>query len=285
MVPGVTNSRWSVRYVESCHVLQKGHWKSLTSITQTGAFASPWIRAASARAVSESGAAAGDGGVAVARAVSPSASFPLHPRVSTNESDTAPCASDRVMSHRVVGVEMRRTDDVRRSRMYVYPSRDRRVAAKPRSKASPMVRGGSLAASMTKTPSGPAPAYRRSAARATSYMKRASDHRATSRVASGLDTSKIATPALPSATAILSPPVVSDRPPASTRVRDDGTRLSPFHVSATMRVSVRAQTIFRRLSHSRSTTGALTSRPGQARAESVRSGAHSILEPRAKNTW
>src|ERR1035437_6738559 len=50
-----------MRNVESCQVLQKGHWKSLTITNQTGADSLPIIRPRSAASVRESrvGAAAG----------------------------------------------------------------------------------------------------------------------------------------------------------------------------------------------------------------------------------
>lgn len=41
-------------YDSSCHSLQYGHWKSLTSMTHTGAFGDPSMRLASAALVSES---------------------------------------------------------------------------------------------------------------------------------------------------------------------------------------------------------------------------------------
>lgn len=100
------------------------------------------------------------------------------------------------MSHRVVGVEMRRTDDVRRSRMYVYPLRDRRVAAKPRSNARPMVRAGAAAASMTSTLSRPAPAYSGHQRRTTSDTNRARADRAATCGAAGSDVSRITMPAV-----------------------------------------------------------------------------------------
>src|SRR5919108_5965935 len=131
------------------------------------------MRAASIRAVSVSGAVAPvEARVPLAAVVSPSASLLLHPSITLTYNTFAYHASDRVMSHRV-GVEIRRTDDVRRSRMYVYPSRASRVAAKPRSNARPIVRSGITDASITNTPSGPAPAYRRSPVSAASYTKRA----------------------------------------------------------------------------------------------------------------
>ena len=46
---------WSIlANVSSCHCLQKGHWKSLISTSQTGAVADPRMRPRSALALIES---------------------------------------------------------------------------------------------------------------------------------------------------------------------------------------------------------------------------------------
>ena len=188
------------------------------------------------------------------------------------------------MSHRVVGVEMRRTDDVRRSRMYVYRSRDRRVAAKPRSNARPIVRNGTVDASMTKTPSGPAPApaYRRSPASAASYEACAGPPRNLSRcrVISDIEESD------PVASQRYSEPVAfSGRP--STRV-DARARERPQAVG--LPPERQEQGVGQRPENLQASVpleiddGCVRVDARQSRAESARAGAHSIRGPIEKNT-